>query len=487
MIGLQNPLDRLPAAACRTASILAFAACSLAAATAGAQPLPSVCANPIGGPNYQPFGMSEFLPGDIGTPMLRHTLPGPDSKCNDSTQAVMYIRPASAWYSGPQLPQLFPERWVIVFHGGGGCGDPDSCLDRWCGFSGFDRAGKMSTLGAYDAIPGAQGILSRNWFLSDFAGYNHVLLNYCSSDNWVGSASLTGVMPSAGAPYAIEFQGEAIVNDAFTQLLAGVGPDPGPAATFWNDVLPSLRTAEQVVLVGESAGGGGLRHHLDRLDAWLRTEIFAPEVEIYGVVDAGMTPGLWDPAITWGLTPTAPASYPDYLLTLVADRHLFWGTDATAIDGSCQLGAYAAAHNAVGVHPEICYDTTYTLLNHVTTPFFARQDIHDTLGDDRYVDWLLYPSGADFTAAQAAQLMYTATFSGGLEPISFTPGVSGTHCRQHVNVLTGDFFTDTPNFPAGWPAPLPFHDLLSNWIFGGPSRQVQPDLNAGPIYTPSNC
>ena len=163
-------------------------------------------------------------------------------------------------------------------------------------------------------------------------------------------------------------------------------------------------------------------------------------------------------------------------------------TDDTAIDASCLDPAYAAAHNAVGVHPEICYDTTYTLLNHITTPFFARQDINDPLGREKYMQWLLYPSGQAFTAAQAAQLVDTATLAGGLEPIAVTPGVSGTHCQQHVTVLTGDFFSDTPVFPAGGPVGLSFHDLLWNWLnAAGPARQVQPDGIAGPPYTPSNC
>lgn len=475
----------------RTAPALVLVATApLFGSNAAAQPLPAACPN--GGPDYAPFGMVEFLPGDVGTPMLRHTLTGPDSQCNDGSPAVMYIRPATAWYAGPQLPQqaIEPERWVIVFDGGGGCGTADECLERWCGLVTYDTAGKMSSLGAYDAIYGGAGILNRNWFLNDFAGYNHVLLHYCSSDNWVGSEIHTGLTPSAGPAYDIEFNGEAIVNAAFSRLLSlgGTAPDPQPAAEFWNDSLPSLRTAEEIVLVGLSAGGGGLRHHLDRLESWLRGAVFSPEVRISGVIDAGMTPGLWSPAITWGAVPGAPLSYADYLSTLAADRHAFWGTDPSALDASCLDPAWTVAHNAVGVHPEICYDTTYTLFNHITTPFFARQDIHDTLGDDRYADWQLYPSAPAFRAAQAAQLFATAAFAGGLEPIAFTPGVSGTHCLQHVTVLTGDFFTDVPVFPAGWPPGLSFHDLLSNWLYGGgPPRQVQPDFTAGPVYTPSGC
>ena len=81
-------------------------------------------------------------------------------------------------------------------------------------------------------------------------------------------------------------------------------------------------------------------------------------------------------------------------------------------------------------------------------------------------------------ASAAAQPLPAACSNGGP---NYQP------CLQHVTVLTGDFFTDTPAFPAGGPVGLSFHDLLSNWLYGGPARQVQPDFNAGPLYAPSNC
>ncbi len=191
-----------------------------------------ICAN--GGPNLAPFNMQEFVPADVGTPMLKTTFAGPDSRCNDGTPAVMYIRPASAHYSGPTLPAgvAETEKWVILFLGGGGCADEDACWDRWCGLTGYDRAGKMSTAGAYDAIFGLQGMFKRNPAINAYAGYNQVVLYYCSSDNWIGSEVHQPAVTSGGVAYDIEFNGEAIVRDAFATLLAGsVGADAGPAAT----------------------------------------------------------------------------------------------------------------------------------------------------------------------------------------------------------------------------------------------------------------
>ncbi len=463
-----------------------WAAVCLAAVTgaASAQPLPAVCAN--GPVNYRPYGQTQFTPAMSGTPMLRHTLGGANSVCNDGSQAVMYVRPATAYYSGPQLPPaaVKNERWVIFFEGGGGCQDPDACLARWCHTPGtrvFERAAKMSTLGAYDATTGGSGIFSRNAALNDFAGYNQVWLYYCSSDNWIGSNSLAGVTPTAGAPYDVEFQGEAIVNDAFAELAAGgVRGDPVPAATYYFDALPALSTAEEVVLVGESAGGGGLRHHLDRLRAFVLSQ--APGARVVGLVDAGVAPALWNPAVNWAASPFA--DYDDYLTTAVGSALGFWGVDPSALDASCQAPGYAAAHNAVGVHPEICGDTTYTLFNHITTPFFLRMDIGDTLADDRYADYAFYPSGAAYHSVLFNQLTGLASSAGGLEPFGAPPRVYGPFCRQHVAATTTNgFFAHHVN-----PMGNTFHDLFETWLHaGGLASQIQQDFDPTAAYTSSFC
>jgi hypothetical protein len=456
---------------------------ALAAAGASAQPLPAVCSN--GPVTYAPFGQVEFNVGDLGTPMLRRTLGGANSRCNDGSQAVMYIRPALAYYSGPQLPPaaVKAERWIIYFEGGGGCHDADSCLARWCSLPGtsiFERAGKMSTLGAHEAITGGPGLFSRNAAINAFAGYNQVWLYYCSSDNWIGSNALN-VTPTAGPSYDIEFQGEAIVNDAMALLAAGgVGGDAGPAGDFYNTTLPALSTAELVLFAGDSAGGGGARHHLDRLRDFVRTQ--APGARVAGVIDAGAAPALWNPAINWAASPWA--DYDDYLNTQVAASLSLWGVNASALDASCQLPGYAAAHNAVGVHPTICGDTTYTLLNHITTPFFLRMDIGDPLADDKYFDFAFYPSGQAYHAALFNQLTALAASAGGLEPFGALPRVYGPFCRQHVAMMNSNgFFVHHVN-----PVGASFHDLLNGWLFGlGGANQIQVDANPTPVYTSSFC
>ncbi|MCB1037728.1 MAG: hypothetical protein KDD47_28100, partial [Acidobacteria bacterium] len=363
----------------------------------------------------------------------------------------------------------------------------DQCLERWCEIPSFNRAGKMSTAGTYDAIHGLQGIFRRDPSVNAFGGYNQVILYYCDSSNWIGSESHTGLTATTGAlagtSYDIEFHGEAIVNDAFATLLAGpVAADPGPAATFYSTPLPQLTTADEIVLTGDSAGGGGLRHHIDRLRELLVNAIPGPP-QVYGIVDAGAPPVLSDSWIDWS-DPASPLDYPDYLLNDVVPRaEVFWGADSTALDQSCLNAGFTAAHNAVGSHPEICYDTTFTLLNHISTPFFLHQDINDPLGREKYLSWNLFLSGPDFWRAQATQLMQVATGPGGLEPWAVQPGAFGPKCDLHISILDNHFYSHHVN-----PAGLSFHDLVDNWRNGlAPASDIQPDFNAGAPYTPSIC
>jgi len=343
----------------------------------------------------------------------------------------------------------------------------------------------MSSTQSYQALPGQGGIFRRDPAVNHFAGYNHVLLNYCSSDNWIGSGQQQ--LADSGKLYDIGFHGEAIVNDAFTRLLdpAGVGPD---LPRFWADRLPSLRTADEIVLVGISAGSGGLRHHLDRLRERLVQEVYG-QVRVVGVLDAGSAPGLWTPAITWGAVATAPLSYADNLLNFVEPTvRTFWGVDDSALDASCLDPAFAAAHVADGgSHPQVCYDTTYTLFNHITTPFFMRQDILDPLQSDRYFTWQLFPGPPAYMQAQSIQSNALVGFAGRLEPIPVAPGVFTPHCNEHVSVLVNHFFGQAVRLP-GNVMGTTFHDLVVNWMTGAaPRTQVQADGIAGPPYTASFC
>lgn len=467
-----------------------------------AQPLsPAIC--PAGSPfTYAIPNMRPPIAGDI--PMLRHTIDQaayPDARCNDDSPAVMYVRPANAAVAGN--PIVAPTtKWLIFFDGGGGCQNADDCLwTRWCSGSGrvapgiLDRAGKMSSLGAIPAMRSPGGILKvpAPAGQEHFEQYNQVWVHYCSSDNGTGSDDKLGVVPTnqpAGGlvTYDIAFQGEAIVNAAIGTLIQGMAtPDPGIG--YYETCLPDLHDATEILMGGESAGGVLVRNHLDRIRDGLVTEI--PGVTVRAVIDAVFPPDKTDAAITWpAVTPT---DYADYLLN-VAEPPLrtFWGADDSALDQSCLDPAWTADHNLVGSHPQVCYDTTYTQLNHVTTPAFVRMDIDDPLGQQQYTFFGLYPTKDEYWAAQYSQLQLFATYgpgTGGLEPPDEAPGVQGPKCHRHVAVQTNDGFYQHAVSNPGI-AGLPFYELLVNWLTnaaGATTVQVQDDLAGAGSYTPSFC
>jgi hypothetical protein len=171
----------------------------------------------------------------------------------------------------------------------------------------------------------------------------------------------------------------------------------------------------------------------------------------------------------------------------------FWEADDSALDQSCLNPVWAPWHNTAGGHPQVCSDTTYTLLNHITTPVFLRQDINDPLGKQRYAAWLLFPTTDDYWLASFHQSTlfgsYTTTL-GGLEPPLATPGVQGPNCALHVAAQDNKgFFRHTVTAPAL--TGLSFHDLLVNWLNGLPpgtdTIQIQTDNLGVGLYSASFC
>lgn len=430
---------------------------------AGATPLnPNLCVGSGGSANYAPLGLPAWQPGDPGRPMLRRTLTGVNSRCNDGSPAVMYLRPAPV---GGQS-----DKWVIQFEGGGGCRGEQSCFERWCGLTGqiFDRAGKMSSLGAAGAITEQGGLTTERQ--GDFADYNHVVVHYCSSDNWIGSAPVgTPLDPASGLPltYDIEFQGEHIVADVIDTLRAGLTfADPEPAEAHYNIPMPDLDTARRVILSGDSAGGGGLRHHLDRIaEELLLNSVNPAGVQVVGVVDAGFAPSMYAPAIVWApANPLVP--YTSYVDMLTHEHQPvtrgLWGVDDSALDQSCLVLAPT---------PSLyCLDTNWTLKHHITTPFFLHQDLADPVAADRYIQWGIFASSEDYAQATANQLWNL--LNPGLEARTVSPGVLGLHCRNHIaSRESRKFFSWSTTTGAA----QPFHDLLSSWINGAAAVNIQPD------------
>ena len=185
---------------------------------------------------------------------IRIELEGDGAVCNDGTPAVFYYRPGIAEYA---------DDWIIHLNGGGGCTTIDECNRRFVTMPEF-----MSSSTYPDTAP-LYGILSANPSMNpDFYQFNHVYVEYCSSDQWRGTQSAS---EETGEWH---FEGHIIVQSLFETLLDG---------SLTNG--HSLSTAENVLFSGSSAGANGVQHHLNFVKAML------PEtVRLRGFIDSWWTP-----------------------------------------------------------------------------------------------------------------------------------------------------------------------------------------------------
>lgn len=154
----------------------------------------------------------------------------PQALCNDGTPAVYYFRPGIGDNA---------DNWIIYLEGGGSCPSVEACRQR--------QEQYPERMSSENAQPSFYGITHHNPDLNpDFFDFNHVYVWYCSSDLWSGTNDAS---EATGGYY---FKGKAIVEAVILSLLDG-------SATGGK----SLRTAENVLLAGSSAGSAGVQHNLD--------------------------------------------------------------------------------------------------------------------------------------------------------------------------------------------------------------------------------
>lgn len=436
------------------ATLAAVFACAMATAPtqAVAPPpydlVPQLCQDAAGvNPDY-----TTRLPtaaAGAANPMLKRTLTGANSRCNDGSPAIMYMRPAPA--GSPNA-----NKWIVFFDGGGGCADEDACLERFCSLSGdiIDVAGKMSSLGAPPAIDPPTGLLARQPG-NRFGNWNHVLVHYCDSSDYVGSAAVKTLSPPSypGMDYNIQFNGEAIANDVFDTLIAGPTlPDNGSREC----AMPDLHNAF-VLFAGESAAATGVREHVDRIAA----RLLAEGVTVKSATDASFSPSLSDPTIPWDPALSGYASY-DELGSLYNRPRFrdFWEVDDTALDASCL---------ASGIDDYYCMDATYLILNEISTPSFVHADLIDSMGQQRLLDWGACADNYEIATRTANQFTQL--------PAGF--GYFGQMCNQHVQIQRKQFGRTNIQNGTG----LTFHDVLFNWLTGGAvTTEVQQDANGVAPY-----
>lgn len=363
-----------------------------------------------------------------GTELERVTLDAPGAVCDDGTPAVMYVRPATE--------DALADSWSIHVQGGGGCASWEDCAIRWCG-AGYYDASKMSSDWAADAIDGF-GIYDANG-ANQLAGANHAFLYYCSSDSWGGAAEVTYTPedPAAGAPFTMLRHGHAIFEAAIAALEDGATSVQGTA-------MPSLTDAAAIVLSGTSAGSTGARRHAD----WLSDRLAANGTAVVGLFDAAIVPARES-------LPAGDGALHDQLYQTIYD--LDHAEDPPPYyDESC-VSTLAGTDDAFR-----CADDTYVMMNHITTPFFVRQDLQDTTG---IADLFGVPLD-DNERAVAETLRLVSEIQGtALETIPVAPGVYGPNCAQHVALETNDWWR-VATVEDAYGTPFTFQGAALAWYLG---------------------
>jgi hypothetical protein len=393
----------------------------------------------------------------------------PDALCNDGTPALFYARAATT--------PAGRGKWVIQLLGGGACSSAALCAKRWCSVDTNFSKTQMTSSTSPDKTD-AEGIFAR---ASDgalpaanpFEDANQVLVKYCSSDTWRGTARdveaeaphpVTGV----STRYRIHFLGRRILE----AVLATLRRDGVPATVLGAGAeLPDLDEASEVVLAGASAGGGGTTFSLD----WLRGELRAsnPGVEVLGLIDSTFGPDLVGLDYTQGtacsqLGLCSDAAYLGYGLEAQA------GLWRAAPDESC-----SAQHLQDGTAWK-CASDTHVVLHHLTTPFFVRQGLSDGLISDPYVEGQLRLGGQLFTlglfgrqvAAQLEQFPTLASTAEEGSALTKPPGGFGPLCPKHETLRsTADTFNVTIS-PSATGSPVRMFDAWTAWRTGATGSVV---------------
>lgn len=329
-------------------------------------------------------------------------------RCVDGTRPLLYVDPA---VGGPS------NDWLITFTGGAICraedGDENGtyedgqfCVDNYYG----GNAGSMGTssdpamkhLGTSPAT--SEGILKPNLAVNPvFAGYNRVRVEKCAWDHHNGLATHPGLgaLDPSSNPlvYTLYQHGKRIAHLALEELRGDFDTGQGISYTTWveqggevieqTETLPALERAETVVVIAHSGSAHGLLHNIDgladRLRSWpdfagdVRVALdasfqLAAENEVS--FDPGQNGDLYDHIYSGNTTETGAYDGEPYWDGSYALEYEAWMADPadpleTMFDASC-----VAAHEGAGDEWK-CRDRHHVLFNHLTTPFFIREDFSD--------------------------------------------------------------------------------------------------------------
>ncbi len=399
-------------------------------------------------------GAGGLAAGNDDVRLVRHDVDldvYPDALCNDGTGAVFYYR--------PHVGAEHADRWVIQLQGGGGCKTAQECANRWCRVDTNFGMNTMTSNGLPDTTDG-KGILARR-VENPHGDWNQVFVKFCSSDAWSGRArdvDVEAMHPVNGGdavPYRIHFLGHQILEAVIGTLRA----DAGTTLTFDDVAMPNLRDAEEVAFVGASAGGNGVVNNLD----WLADEL-APTV-VRGLVDSAFFPelGQLDHSASLACIEHGHCDYESF--ARANDERSPY--DAL-LDASC-----VASHEAVGAE-YVCSDTSHVLRHHLTTPFFVRMGLQDSLLSSGFVELgfgVGEPGPSDlltFATTVRRELLAHETLPLSAEEgaaISVAPGAYGPSCAKHETLRSDPNTYDVTVRSDG--EDHAFMDVYQAWRTGG--------------------
>ena len=392
----------------------------------------------------------------------------PDAICNDGTSAIFYVR--------RYTNEADAGKWQIHLQGGGSCKLGQECAERWTSTDTNYGADKMSTRQTRPSIRGT-GITSTNP-ANQFSGWNQVLVYYCSSDTWAGTARDT-VMTATdpfGNPitYRIHFKGAVILDAVIATLQRQPNGLPLTYRSSTLQTMPDLDDASLVLFTGTSAGGNGVQNNADHVGELLRqsntrcTGNADCSLEYLAVIDAAFGPEMTglDYANSTFCQGTPPLC--SYKALMQAEWPYLQETWGKRGDQSCETWHQANAPETVWQ----CNDVSYVIHNHITTPFFVRADLQDNTVMGNFLDAGLITREA--YGQQVHDLLTNLpnldTFAveggahGGPVPLR-APGVFGPECGDHVGLTSTEAFGLVTISVQGTAYRL--HDILWNWVTGG--------------------
>lgn len=345
----------------------------------------------------------------------------PGIRCMDGTAPLMYVdkaictNPAGCDQGARYGDPIESNRWLFTVPGGG------SCVGEVCPqvYAMPDERGEMGSAGK-PLMKNMDGIHVPDPEMNPvFAAYNRVRIEKCSYDRYMGRAAqeaaggfFHGAKPGGGGQinYNLYYHGFLIIEEAFNALEKGLhystfranpsgkrraccghtstgAASSAPQVIRDEEKLPPLADAEVVLFAGHSGGCHGLFHNIDNIAVTL-ARIPGFKADVRAVFDENFLPSVENEAAFASTAPPGSDAYSNISTGASAssksgpfmyDGPFNFSTDLNVVqydtwravlDTSCM-----DMHGAT--EPWKCRDRHHVLLNHIGTPFLAREDFRD--------------------------------------------------------------------------------------------------------------